>query len=138
MLASSRFAAAVHALVVLTKDGERGPVCSSYVASSLSTNPVVIRRLMIDLEKAALVTSASGRSGGFSLSRTPSEITLADIYRAVEDEGLFRPHRIDPKTKCPVGIQILKVLSQPFEMAEEALTGSLSRTSLQEVAARIQ
>jgi DNA-binding IscR family transcriptional regulator len=93
---------------------------------------------MIDLEKAALVTSASGRSGGFSLSRTPSEITLADIYRAVEDEGLFRPHRIDPKTKCPVGIQILKVLSQPFEMAEEALTGSLSRTSLQEVAARIQ
>jgi Rrf2 family protein len=138
MLASSRFAAAVHALVVLTKNGARGPVCSAYVAESLNTNPVVIRRLMIDLEKATLVTSASGRSGGFSLSREPAAISLADIYQAVEDEGLFRPHRIDPNSKCPVGIQIHKVLSQPFEMAEEALTRSLSQTSLKDVAARIQ
>jgi Rrf2 family protein len=138
MLASSRFAAAVHALVVLTKNGDKGPVCSTHVAASLNTNPVVIRRLMIDLEKATLVRSASGRSGGFSLSRPPGDISLCDIYRAVEDDALFRPHRIDPKSKCPVGHQILKVLSQPFEMAEEALATSLARTSLQEVAARIQ
>jgi Rrf2 family protein len=138
MLASSRFAAAVHALVVLTKSGEKGPVCSTHMAASLNTNPVVIRRLMIDLERATLVRSASGRSGGFSLSRSAGDISLCDIYRAVEDDALFRPHRIDPKSKCPVGHQILKVLNQPFEMAEEALAKSLAQTSLQDVAARIQ
>jgi Rrf2 family protein len=138
MLASSRFAAAVHALVVLTKSGGKGPVCSSYVASSVNTNPVVIRRMMIALEKAELVSSASGRSGGFSLSRDPATISLADIYRAVEDDGIFRPHKIDPKSTCPVGIQILKVLTQPFELAEKALETSLSATSLKDIAARIQ
>jgi Rrf2 family protein len=138
MLASSRFAAAVHALVVLAKNAERKPVCSNYVASSVNTNPVVIRRMMIALEKANLVSSATGRSGGFTLSRDPCEISLADIYRAVEDDGIFRPHRIDPESKCPVGIQILKVLSQPFETAEKALESSLSKTTLEDIAARIQ
>jgi DNA-binding IscR family transcriptional regulator len=55
---------------VLAKHAGRGPVCSNLVALSVNTNPVVIRRLMSDLEKAELVTSASGRTGGFSLARS--------------------------------------------------------------------
>ena len=63
MLSSSRFIVAVHALSVLARFTGKGPVCSATVAESVHTNPVVIRRLMTELEKADLVRSVAGRSG---------------------------------------------------------------------------
>jgi Rrf2 family protein len=137
MLSSSRFVVAIHALSVIARAGARGPVCSSIVAESVNTNPVVIRRLMRDLEKAALVSSATGRAGGFTLSRDPGGITLADIYKAVEDEGTFRLHKTDPQSPCPVGCQILKILSAPLQSAESALAHSLAKTTLKDIAAQI-
>ena len=83
MLSSSRFVVAIHALSVLARSASKGPVCSSAIADSVHTNPVVIRRLMAELEKAKLVRSIAGRSGGFALDRTATGITLADIYLAV-------------------------------------------------------
>jgi Rrf2 family protein len=85
MLSSSRFIVAIHALSVLARHANKGPVCSSTIATSVDTNPVVIRRLMAELEKAKLVRATAGRCGGFELERNADGITLADIYQAVED-----------------------------------------------------
>jgi Rrf2 family protein len=137
MLSSSRFIVAIHAMSVLAKHAGRGPVCSGQVAMSVNTNPVVIRRLMSDLEKAGLVRSASGRTGGFSLARAPDGISLADIYKAVEDETIFRMHKTDPASDCPIGAQICKVLAGPLHAAETALAASLASTSLKDIAGRI-
>ena len=137
MLASCRFAVAVHALTVVATYARGKPVCSSFVASSANTNPVVIRRLMLDLEKAGLVYSSAGRGGGFSLAREAVEITLADIYRAVEGEGIFRLHKLDPRSPCPVGNQIFAALAAPLADAEGALEETLGRTSLAAVTAKI-
>ena len=57
MLSSSRFVVAIHALSVLARNSGKGPVCSNMIAQSVHTNPVVIRRLMSELEKATLVAS---------------------------------------------------------------------------------
>ena len=137
MLSSSRFTVAVHALVVLAKYAKTAPVCSTFVASSVNTNPVVIRRMMIDLEKAGLAQSSAGRNGGFSLGRPAGAISLADIYHAVEEAGIFRSHTPDPKSKCPVGAQVLKVLAAPFALAETAMSETLHKTSLDDIALQI-
>lgn len=137
MLSSSRFVVAVHAMSVLARFRGKGPVCSAMVAQSVHTNPVVIRRLMTELEKADLVKSVAGRSGGFALNRDPAEITLADVYFAVEDETVFRMHKVDPHSNCPVAAQLGKVLSGPLKAAECALHSSLARTSIRDVAAAI-
>ena len=137
MLSSSRFIVAIHALSVLARHANKGPVCSSAIATSVDTNPVVIRRLMGELEKAKLVRSVAGRSGGFELDRDATEITLADVYRAVEDETIFRMHKIDPRSACPVAAQIGKILSGPLRAAEGALSASLARTTLRDVATSI-
>ena len=101
MLSSSRFIVAIHALSVLARHANKGPVCSSTIATSVDTNPVVIRRLMAELEKAKLVRATAGRSGGFELERDADGITLADIYQAVEDETVFRMHKTDPEFEMP-------------------------------------
>jgi Rrf2 family protein len=107
------------------------------IAQSVHTNPVVIRRLMSELEKAELVASTAGRSGGFSLARPAPQITLADVYRAVEDDAVFRMHKLDPDAECPVAAQLGKVLSPPLRAAESAMTASLQRTTLEDVSGAI-
>jgi len=137
MLSSSRFIVAIHAMSVLARHYGKGPVCSAAVAESVHTNPVVIRRLMGDLERAKLVRAVAGRCGGFVLERRAGEITLADVYRAVEDETVFRMHKTDPHAKCPVAAQICEVLGAPLKAAEKALATSLAKTTLRDVAAAI-
>ena len=134
MLSSSRFIVAVNALSVLARMAGKGPICSGAVAASVHTNPVVIRRLMSELEKANLVRSVAGRSGGFELVRDADEITLADVYRAVEDDVVFRMHKTDPLSSCPLAAQLGKILSGPLRAAEGALAVSLSGTTLKQVA----
>jgi Rrf2 family protein len=136
MLSSSRFAMTVHALCVLAKSG-KGPVCSTYIAQSVHTNPVVIRRLMTQLERAQLVKSTAGRSGGFELFGDPRDLTLADIYSVVEDDNVFRMHKADPASKCPVAAQMGKVLAVPLGAAHAAMTNSLRATTLFDVASAI-
>lgn len=137
MLSSSRFIVAVHAMSVLARFSGKGPVCSALVAESVHTNPVVIRRLMTELEKAQLVRSVAGRAGGFELNRDAGQITLADVYFAVEDENVFRMHKVDPQSHCPVAAQLGQVLSGPLKAAECALHSSLAKTSIRDVALSI-
>ncbi|CAN5180384.1 Rrf2 family transcriptional regulator [soil metagenome] len=137
MLSSTRFIVAIHALSVIATHAAKGPVCSALVAASVNTNPVVIRRLMRSLELAGLVTSAPGRAGGFSLKRPAARISLYDIYKAVEGDGIFRMHKIDPESKCPIGAVVAKFLTKPLRTAEEALEKSLADTSLRDIAAHI-
>lgn len=137
MLSSSRFVVAIHALSVLARNAGKGPVCSTVVASSVHTNPVVIRRLMGELERAKLVRSVPGRGGGFVLGREAAGISLADVYRAVEDDAVFRMHKLDPNAECPIAAQMGKILATPLKAAEAAMTMSLSRTTLDDVAAAI-
>jgi Rrf2 family protein len=137
MLSSSRFVVAIHALSVLARQQGKGPVCSTAIASSVHTNPVVIRRLMGELEDAKLVVSTAGRAGGFSLARSAPDITLADIYRAVEDDAVFRMHKIDPDAECPIAAQLGRVLSPSLRAAESAMTQSLKQTTLADVSLAI-
>ncbi len=138
MLSSSRFAVAVHVLSLLAHYGKNGPVCSATIAKSVETNPVVIRRLMSQLEGSQLVRSTSGRSGGFLLSRAAEEISLADIYRAVEDEQVFRMHRHGEKSECDFARAIMQTLKPKLAFASKAMTQSLANTNLGDIIANIQ
>lgn len=134
MLSSSRFVVAIHVLCILARNAGKGPVCSNTIACSVDTNPVVIRRLMSELEKAKLVLSTAGRSGGFSLSKTACDVSLADIYEAVEDSTVFRAHKLDPDAKCPVASKMFEVLMPKLRDAEIAMAASLHNTKLSQIA----
>jgi Rrf2 family protein len=138
MLSSSRFVVAIHVLCILAKNAGKGPVCSGAIASSVHTNPVVIRRLMSELEKAKLVLSTAGRSGGFTLSKPANEVSLADIYEAVEDSTVFKMHHTDPDSECPIATQMGKILLPRLRDAELAMTSSLRETRLSQISTAFQ
>src|SRR5207237_9899216 len=88
MRTSCRFAMAVHVLTVLTY--EQGDCVTAFtLARSVNTNPVIIRRLLLALQRAKLVETRKGAGAGSRLCRSPARINLRDAHRAVERHALF-------------------------------------------------
>ncbi len=135
MAANSRFAVAVHALTLLAvHDGERSS--SREVAGSVATNPVVIRRLLAQLTRAGIVTSAHGAKGGFVLAKPAAKISLFDVYRAVEEGGFFAlPEKNNDK--CPVACRMKEILDGVFARVESKVLPELKRTTLADVVRRL-
>ena len=135
MSANSRLTIAVHVLVWMTLARERGLtwMTSDQVAASVNTNPVIIRRSLGDLRRATLVEVRRGAAAGWSLAREPHEITLLDVYDAVEHEPLFAMHRTEPNLECPVGQGIRPALGQVYTEIDQALRRELARTSIADV-----
>jgi Rrf2 family protein len=132
MPASCQFAAAVHLLALLSQSPDAFRT-SREIAESTLTHPVVVRRLMASLQEAGLVETQKGPGGGVRLARLPRQITLADVYRAVEtSEPLHLPHT-QPNKNCPIGQAMQSILEEIFARAESAMIGELGRTTLNDV-----
>jgi Rrf2 family protein len=120
---------AVHVLAVLAyKEGDR--VTSARLAGSVNTNPVIVRRLLLSLQRARLVETRKGAGYGSRLSRSPGRINLAEVYRAVEAVEPFASPARKANSTCPVGHCIRKTLNQVFASAENALERDLEKTTL--------
>jgi len=132
---SSRFTVAIHTLTLLAHSGP-DPITSEYIAGSVNTNPVVIRRLLASLRAAKLVSSQGGPGGGWQLLKDPRRISLRDVLNAVEGSSFFALHSTVPNPLCPVGRTIQSLLAGPFKSAQEALEQDLERTTIAALAER--
>jgi len=74
-------------------------VKSDEIARGVSTDPVVIRRILQRLGRAKLVEGAPGKTGGTRLARPPARITLLDIYQAMEEKGSVPQTSLKTKNK---------------------------------------
>ncbi|GAA5051806.1 Rrf2 family protein [Thermocatellispora tengchongensis] len=129
MSLSSRTAVAIHALTMLARRDDHS-LTSAEIADSLSSNPVLVRRILGSLRDAGLVWSAEGRGGGWSLARDPREITLHDAYAAVEAGPILSRHPHPPSRDCEVGRHIQSLLEVEFQEAERAMEERLGRTTI--------
>lgn len=137
MSTSSRFAVAVHVLTLMAWADEE-TLKSEQVAESVKTNPVVIRRILCELAEAGLVVSQTGSMGGSKLARPAREITLLNIYQAVESPGVFALHRHPPSQRCPVGVNIGTVLNEVFDEVDTAVAGVLTKITIKDVVSRLR
>ena len=133
MKISSRFTVAVHILSLVAI--ESNELCTSeWIAESVNTNPVVIRRVIGKLRNAGLIQVRRGL-GGATLQKSLKDITLLDVYRAVEvvEEGeLFQFHE-KPNPNCPVGANIEAVLELILLRAQDAMESVLHEISMEEL-----
>ncbi len=140
MKSSSKFAVAIHILVGLAVVYFRKPqqsVSSENIAWSVNTNPVVIRRILGLLKKAELVKTITGASGGTQIGKNPEDITLFDIYNAVEERTVFHSPYRTPNAECPIGANISTAIAGPLQKAEQALENALSKVTLNEITKNI-
>lgn len=138
MKITSRFTVAVHTLLVINTFQDKVKTTSEFIASSVNVNPVVIRRTMQSLKAAGMIDVKAG-SGGARLARRPEDITLFDVYSAVDSvEGdLFHFHE-NPNPACPVGRSIHAVLDVKLQEAQAALENQLKKTTLADLAGQMR
>ncbi|MEC1259290.1 Rrf2 family transcriptional regulator [Bacillus swezeyi] len=128
-MVNTRLSVAIHILSLIASNPRES---SEMIAGSVNTNPVVIRRMISQLKKADILTSRPGVAGA-SLKRDPADISLLDIYRAVQQqEELFAIHE-KPNLNCPVGKQIQSTLDQTFLSVQQAMERELASKSLKDV-----
>lgn len=114
------------------------PLKSEQVAESVNTNPVVIRRMLLDLAQAGLVVSQTGSMGGSRLATDPAKTTLLDIYQALECGGVFSLHRQPPSRDCPVGVNIETVLGEVLQEVDSAVEQVLKNITIDDVVQRLK
>ncbi|MBS1792845.1 MAG: Rrf2 family transcriptional regulator [Acidobacteria bacterium] len=136
MAANSQFAIAVHVLTILAKSGDER-VKSDYIAGSVNTNPVVIRRLLSNLQEAGLVVSQVGAAGGTSLARQPKDIRLSEVYKALPCGEVFALHSKEPNRDCPVGRNMAAFLCGLQKEIDKSIEERLRQYTLRDVLERI-
>jgi DNA-binding IscR family transcriptional regulator len=129
---NSRFSTAVHILTLLASmPNER--LTSEFIAGSVGTNPVVIRRQLAVLRRSKLVESKGARGGGWMLARKAEAIKLSHVRDALGEEATFRMHRNDPSPNCTVGQHVRQALGIVYEDAEKAVTRSLQTRTIRDL-----
>ncbi len=134
MQISSRFTIAVHVLIAIEMFKDTHKLTSDFLASSVNVNPVVIRRLLQQLKKADIITVKRG-SGGADIEKPLNQITLLDVYYAVEpvENGeLFHFHE-KPNELCPVGRNIHKIMDGRLKEIQNAMEEKMRSMTVEDV-----
>lgn len=133
MQISSRFTMAIHMFACIDTFSDQ-KMTSDFMAGSIGTNPVIVRKLLQQLKAAGLIEVSRG-TGGVKITRPLDQITFLDIYKAVEctpDEELFHFHE-NPNPKCPVGRNIHHILDNRLLDVQKAMEEKLSQMTLADV-----
>lgn len=133
MQISSRFTMAIHMFACIDTFTDR-KMTSDFMAASIGTNPVIVRKLLQQFKAAGLIEVSRG-TGGVTVTKPLNEITFLDIYKAVEctpDEELFHFHE-NPNQACLVGRNIHHVLDGKLEKVQEAMERELAAITLEDV-----
>ena len=144
MQISSRFTVALHIFTCVDTFKDEYKVTSDFLAGSIGTNPVIIRKILTQLQGAGLITVARG-TGGITPTRELSEISFYDVYQAiepVEDGDLFRFHE-NPSPQCTVGRNIHVLLDDKLKDIQIAMENEMKkytiadlRTGMQDILAK--
>ena len=129
---SQRFPVAAHALAYMAHKGAFSPdraAPSGVLASSIPTNPVVVRRVTALLAKAGLIATRPGATGGSWLLRQPQDIRLDEVLKAVNGCA-----HIGAKG-CPISEHIPRQVAKALTAADEAATEALSKITIADLLA---
>lgn len=94
-------------------------------------------KILQNLNRSGIIETREGAKGGVRLAMFPSEITMLDIFNAIEhNRPLFRPTlRLNVTGKKPeIGQQ---VVSEVLTAAEEAMKASLRETTIADLLSKI-
>ncbi len=129
---SSRLPVAVHILLAIVEFEGKEKTTSTFLAGSVNVNPVIIRNTLGQLKTAGFVNVKAGE-GGASLAKEPKDITLLDVFDAVEkNEDLFHFHE-NPNPECPVGKNVHAVLDGKLLAIQEAMKQRMESITLQDL-----
>jgi len=136
-MVNQQFTFAVHILTMLAFARDK-IVDSQTLAASVNTNPVVVRRLLLALRRARLIETHAGKHGGAKLRKKPGQITLLDVYDAIEPRPVIAVNERKAFKHCAVSCNMKRIMSRVAGSADEAVRKHLAAITLTEVVRQIR
>jgi Rrf2 family protein len=134
---SVQFTVAAHIMAALGfRHGEEIP--SAVLAESVNADPTFVRKSLSKLAKAGLIVTTRGKNGASTLTRSPQQITLLDIYRASAAPATFAIHNYPAEKRCPISRHIKGCMSSVLKRAQNSFENSLDRITLADVVGEIR
>ena len=124
---STKVSDAVHILDFIVLN-PKGSLSSESIAESVRTNPGCVRQF---------ISSVKGHPTP-SLTRSPSAITLLDVYRAVEGDRPLLHLDTHTNPECGVGIYIQLSLQDYFDRIQKKAEEEMEQITLQDILDRYQ
>jgi Rrf2 family protein len=128
MKRDSRLSGVLHVILHMAEVDE--PMTSEALAKVMVTHPVVVRRVMAGLRDSGLVRSEKGHGGGWVLSCNLDDITLGDIYNALDAPELFAMGNRTEAPGCLVEQAVNAALDSAFAEARQLLLDRLAGVTL--------
>ena len=128
---STKLSDTVHVMVLIAINKEKS-LSSASIAESVHTNPGFVRQLMLKLKKAGLMTSVAGHARP-SLSKPADQITLLDVYKAVEGEKPLLHLDTHTNPDCGVGINIQLSLQEFYNEIQKNAEEKMNTITLQDI-----
>lgn len=131
MQISSRFTVALHIFTCVDTFKDEYKITSDFLAGSINTNPVIIRKILTQLKNAGLIIVTRG-TGGITPTRALEEISFYDVYLAiepVENGDLFNFHS-SPNLQCPVGRNIHALLDDKLKAIQLAMENEMRKYTI--------
>jgi Rrf2 family protein len=128
MRRDSKLSGVLHVLLHLAEHD--GPATSEALAKAMSTNPVVVRRVMAGLRDQGYVRSEKGHGGGWTLACDVAKVTLRDVYEALGSPALLAMGNRTEAPGCLVEQAVNAALNQAFQDAEALLLARFGEVTL--------
>ena len=134
---SVQFTVAAHIMAALGfLNGKEIP--SATLAESVNADPTFVRKSLSKLSKAGLISTTRGKNGARTLTRSPEQITLLDIYRASAAPPTFAIHSYPVEKRCPISCNIKLCMSSVLRKAQNSFENALDRITVADVVAEIR
>lgn len=128
---STRLSDAVHILVFI-QQSPCPTVSSTDIATSIQTNPSYVRQIMAQLKAAGLLYSSRGQAKP-TLCKKPEDMTLLEIYKAVEKDKPLLHLDTHTNPECGVGVNIQLALADYYEQIQNDVENSMEGITLQNI-----
>lgn len=131
---SNKCSIAVHCLIFIYEYSVETKVTSELLAMSTGCNPVTIRNILSAMKKDGILDVKAG-TGGATLARPLSEISLYQICHSVEPEAIEKMISIHsrPSSFCPVGRNIEAVLDKTYDTLREDMAESMKKITMEKI-----
>jgi Rrf2 family protein len=134
---SVQFTVAAHIMAALGYF-HREEISSTTLAESVNTDPTFVRKSLSKLSKAGLIVTTRGKNGASTLTRSPKQITLLDIYRASAAPPTFAIHSYPVEKRCPISTNIKGCMSSVLTKTQESFENALDGITLADVVGEIR
>lgn len=129
---STKLSDAVHVLALIAINQDDFDLSSTSIAVSVQTNPGYVRQIMMKLRQAGLMSSVTGHVKP-ALAKPAEQISLLDIYKAVEGDKPLLHLDTHTNPECGVGVNIQLALKNYYEDVQSAAEKRMAQITLQNI-----